>query len=530
MILSNGLLSASQINSLYTFDNLLNASQIKGNFTKNLIGGSLGNEDLLSYIQNLIDSFKTRVANEGGTFEAIDCLFSNLTTLDDYQVDTNAQIVRDYAKRVIADGGVVEGFENVITSIKTLNNSDLYDKASLSLFPSGVKEGKAYSILPTNGDGDFGVIRNTTKTRTNGLVLIETVAANVPSLNYDTVGGAPSLLLEPQRTNLITYSENYYDASWTKSQTFISNSSIAAPFVGKFGLKITTSNINTECHIRKPQSGNQLSHSIYAKKGELNYLLFRTNLGGLFSHVVFNLDTGTIAVNQTPASFIAKIENAGNGWYRCSVYIASFSSTSLMIWIISNTADINSTAPVGSGLFLFGAQQENSVIPTSYIPTVATAVTRNADLISKTGISNLIGQTKGAFFFEGENIPNNLEQCIGVSYGITDYISLAIESGKVTLQYRTTEQGYLSSSYIVNTLNQKIKAIINYQIGVSAKLFLNGQLVATLPTPTHYFSQPLSVIGSSRFTNSQPFYGYVKNLQLYKTGLTDAECVTLTTL
>jgi hypothetical protein len=148
MILSNGLLSASQINSLYTFDNLLNASQIKGNFTKNLIGGSLGNEKLLFYIQTLINSFKTRVANEGGTFEAEDCLFANLTTFDNYQVDTNAQIVRDYATRVRANGGIVDGFENVITSIKTLNNLDLYDKASLSLFPSGFKNGTIFSLQP----------------------------------------------------------------------------------------------------------------------------------------------------------------------------------------------------------------------------------------------------------------------------------------------------------------------------------------------------------------------------------------------
>ena len=95
----------------------------------------------------------------------------------------------------------------------------------LALIPSGVKAGKLYSVLPTNGDGDFTTTRNTVATRVNENGLIEEVASNVPRLDYSD-GTCPSLLLEPTATNLIVYSELFSDASWTKA-----GSSVVSGFV-----------------------------------------------------------------------------------------------------------------------------------------------------------------------------------------------------------------------------------------------------------------------------------------------------------
>jgi hypothetical protein len=81
-----------------------------------------------------------------------------------------------------------------------------YDKASLVLIPSGTKEGVVFSQKPTNGDGDFTFSRATAATRVNADGLIESVTDNVPRLDY-TDSSCPSLLLEPQRTNLIPQSE-----------------------------------------------------------------------------------------------------------------------------------------------------------------------------------------------------------------------------------------------------------------------------------------------------------------------------------
>ena len=77
--------------------------------------------------------------------------------------------------------------------------ASLFEDASLVMIPSGYKDGKVYSIKPTNGDGDLTFTRsNDTATR---------------------VG--PDGLIEKVRTNLALYSEDFSDAAWNKSATGI---------------------------------------------------------------------------------------------------------------------------------------------------------------------------------------------------------------------------------------------------------------------------------------------------------------------
>jgi hypothetical protein len=67
----------------------------------------------------------------------------------------------------------------------------------LALIPSTVG-GSVYSVLPSNGDGDFDFTRASAATRINAQGLIETVAIGDNRLNYPlidgVVSGCPSLL------------------------------------------------------------------------------------------------------------------------------------------------------------------------------------------------------------------------------------------------------------------------------------------------------------------------------------------------
>jgi hypothetical protein len=94
----------------------------------------------------------------------------------------------------------------------------LFDDASLVLTPNGVKSGKVYSIKPTDGVGDFDFTRASSATRVNSDGLIETVSTGVPRLDY-TNGSCPSLLLEPQRTNLYLNSETLVTQNVTTTAT-----------------------------------------------------------------------------------------------------------------------------------------------------------------------------------------------------------------------------------------------------------------------------------------------------------------------
>ena len=86
---------------------------------------------------------------------------------------------------------------------------------SLAMIPSGYKDGKVYSVLPSNGDGDFTFSRGSNATRVNKDGLIETITGDTPRLDYSD-SSCPSLLLEPQSTNLIPYSEDFSNAAWVR--------------------------------------------------------------------------------------------------------------------------------------------------------------------------------------------------------------------------------------------------------------------------------------------------------------------------
>jgi len=89
---------------------------------------------------------------------------------------------------------------------------------SIAMIPSAYKAGKLYSVLPTNGDGDLDVARASSATRVNQDGLIELMANNVPRLDYSD-GSCPSLLLEPQSTNLYLNSDTLVTQGVTTSAT-----------------------------------------------------------------------------------------------------------------------------------------------------------------------------------------------------------------------------------------------------------------------------------------------------------------------
>ena len=67
--------------------------------------------------------------------------------------------------------------------------ANLFDSASLLLVASAFKSAKAYSVIPTDGDGDFTFARAATSSRTKSDGTTETgIATNVPALHSGTAG------------------------------------------------------------------------------------------------------------------------------------------------------------------------------------------------------------------------------------------------------------------------------------------------------------------------------------------------------
>jgi len=404
----------------------------------------------------------------------------------------------------------------------------LFDDASLVLTPNGYKggspNGKLYSIKPTSGAGDMTVVRATTARRVNSAGLIESVAINVPRLDY-TDGSCPSILVEPARTNLVLRSQEF-NLIWSQTNATITDNVTTAPDGTSTADKLVENATNNQHRIDQTTTSaiGTNTFSVFAKKSERDSLWLRVGTSGAY----FDLTNGTVsgAVGVTTS-----MVNYGNGWYKCS--IVRTSSVALEIVRI-NLAIGTSGTYLGdgtSGLFIWGAQLELGSYDTSYIPTTTGTVTRTADDIRKTGISSLIGQTEGTLYAEViiKNTENQICASIQRDGGI-NYIFIAQLGNKRQFSLRAnnvTIFNYNVGVFLSGT--NKVALVYNTNGNISA--FLNGVKVSTLSTSAFAFSNTLDSLqifddgyySLQNTTNN-------KSTILFKTALTDGQAISLTTL
>ena len=285
---------------------------------------------------------------------------------------------------------------------------------SLLIVPARFKTGKLYSQIPTSGAGDFTVTRNTAARRFDSAGLVASVASGIPRLDYYTSGGVtgcPALLVEPAATNALSYSEEFDNAAWGKSAMTVSTGTTAlftAPDGTTNADKIIATSGNVAHNInRSGIASAAYTFSVFAKAGEESVISLW--LRGASVRAEFNLVSGTVS-NITTTS--ARIENYGNGWYRCTVYDSTAGTT-------AHVYGRGGAAYAGNGsdgFYLWGAQLETGSVATSYIPTTTGTVTRNSDVITNNQfvIPNLIGAiltefespTSGTYFVD--NLPVTL--------------------------------------------------------------------------------------------------------------------------
>ena len=230
---------------------------------------------------------------------------------------------------------------------------------SLALIPSGFKDGKLYSVLPTSGAGDFTVVRGSNATRVNSSGMIETMTGNEPRLDY-TDGGCPVLLTEPQSTNLFEYSEDLSQSSW-----------------GTFGPE-TTRTFNAT--VVNP-TGNLGAYVIEGVSGLRRFGTILTvipNTDYTFSFYVKNVDATLLKAlftNSSVYSYIYTSQVNTTDWTRVEINFTSSTTTSCIFQI---TRDLG----VGESVYFWGVQLEQETPATSYISTSGAISTRLADIVS----------------------------------------------------------------------------------------------------------------------------------------------------
>jgi hypothetical protein len=406
----------------------------------------------------------------------------------------------------------------------------LFEEASLVITPNGFKAGKLYAIKPTSGAGDLSVVRATSATRVNANGIIETVASNVPRIDYSG-GGCPSILVEPQRTNVVLRSQEFDNISWSQSNATIISNQLLSPSGTLTADKLNEKLEDTaQWTLQEHSQNGTFTFSTYAKSAERRYICLITNAG---NNTYFDLQDGTII--SVGSGVTANIENFGNGWYRCVV--TANISTSFPYVIICNSDNGNRIGYLGDptkGIYIWGAQLEQGSYPTSYIPTVASSVTRNADVISKTGISSSIGQTEGTLYTEIK-----VNKLIGAASRYIFHLSDGTANNRIYIAFSGAASNVLRARiFNGGTLQCSINTSAltttgTYKLALAYKnndivFYVNGvqigtDIVATIPTCSRV-DLGQNYAGASQLSDN------ISLSTLFKTRLTNAELAELTTL
>ena len=258
----------------------------------------------------------------------------------------------------------------------------LLDKASLILVPGAPqKASEIWAAKPVTQS--IGVTRGTTKFRTNASGLLQSVAANVAALDYRYAGvlqSCPAWLVEPAATNSALHSRDLTNAVWVRT-----NMNATRDQVGADG------SANTATRLTATAANATILQSLTLASAQRTWSAWIRRLTG----------TGRIEMTM----------DGGASWVIVTSGITStFAPISIPAQTLSNNSVGFRIADSGDEIVVDFVQLEAGLARTSPIITGASIATRNADVISLTGASGLIGQTEGTIYVDENFLQNAINK------------------------------------------------------------------------------------------------------------------------
>jgi len=340
---------------------------------------------------------------------------------------------------------------------------------------------------------------------------------NFPRLDY-TYGSCPSALLEPQRTNLITQSQNFTDVSWSKLGLGAGSAPVVTANAG-----ISPEGINNATRVQFNCGGTTSSDRSILQKASVSITNTTNYAATIYVKAYSSGEVGKqlrfiseSAVNQITITLT-------DSWQRVSTTGVSNAILSNYLIETRGTFTTNTTADI----LIYGAQLEAGAYPTTYIPTTSATATRVADSFSRSNIytNGLISASGGTWFVElrgnvaytrdnssaGIFVSDDINNTVGNSFFIA-----ASPSDRLRISKRVSGVG----TQIFLTTTNTVKIAIKWN-GSTADVFANGTKVVSATSFTATNMEYLNAINSDTPK-------FIQQMALFPTPLSDTDCASLT--
>ena len=388
------------------------------------------------------------------------------------------------------------------------------------------KEGSTLAYNDENGNFKplpFDFTRASSATVVNKAGLIETVGSGEPRIDFkDDAKGA--LLLEPSRSNLITYSED--TTEWDKNATPINTSNTTiSPNGYRNADSVIVNSISEgfyDFSIGTVNSGASYTFSIFIKHiSGIETIRFGGSGSGFGgdNNNVFNIKNGTVV--SVASGNTLSVNDYGNGWYRL-IATKTASSTATAAWVLygNENAEIQYSA--------WGVQVEQGSYATSYIPTSGSAVTRVAESTSQTPPDGVIGQTEGSIFIELDINSRVLSSswAFSLNDGTTsNYIGLR-RSGGAEFFVHINVSGTTNALIATGITSGNNKISIGYKSN-DIVVYVNGVNVGIDTSSGVPLTNKIQI---GDLINNRILEDSVSDFKLYNTRLSNTELQALTTI
>lgn len=392
------------------------------------------------------------------------------------------------------------------------------------------------STITYTGDGSSGIYIADAQLTPGYLPLAvtETTSAAVygPRFDYDPVTKvARGLLIEEQRTNLLLQS-NDFQTSWTPTNITRTLNATLSPEGVVNGVKIeATTSAATTLFQAAIVTATSATGSVYVKQGTsatvANTFILR-NFTTAINLIGGTLNYNTGVFTYTIGSTGVVITNVGNGWWRVAITATAGITAGDSVGIYPGWG--GGVATAGDFLYAYGAQLEAGAFATSYVPTVGSTATRNADSASITTLTPWFNAAAGTLYVQGlhTNIPPSAAMALEIGDGTINNRHAVFTAGTANCNYYDVVGGVnqatiSASTFTANVVGKFAAAYAANDFQVSGNGTLGGSDISgSLPVglTTMFIGNS---IGSTSFWN-----GWLNSIRYYPTRLPNASLQSIT--